>query len=43
MFKPFNKINRKTFLILVGSQALVTLLLWQCWGGGGAVGSGADS
>jgi sulfonate transport system permease protein len=41
MFKPFNKINRKTFLILVGSQALVTLLLWQCWGGGGTVGSGA--
>ena len=34
MFEPFNKINRKTFLILVGSQALVTLLLWQLTGGG---------
>jgi sulfonate transport system permease protein len=34
MFKPFDKISRKTFLILVGSQALVTLLLWQLSGGG---------
>jgi sulfonate transport system permease protein len=34
MFKPFSKISRRTFLILVGSQLLVTLLIWQLGGGG---------
>ncbi|HET6254502.1 MAG TPA: ABC transporter permease subunit [Puia sp.] len=34
MFKPFEKINRQTFLILVGSQAAVALLMWQLTGGG---------
>ena len=34
MFKPFEKINRQTFLILVGSQVAVALLLWQISGGG---------
>jgi sulfonate transport system permease protein len=34
MFKPFDKINRQTFLILVGSQVLVALLAWQIGGGG---------
>jgi sulfonate transport system permease protein len=34
MFKPFEKINRQTFLILIGSQVAVALLLWQLTGGG---------
>jgi NitT/TauT family transport system permease protein len=34
MFKPFEKIKHRTFLILVGSQVAVALLLWQVAGGG---------
>ncbi|HEV3412904.1 MAG TPA: hypothetical protein VG101_10510 [Puia sp.] len=34
MFKPFFSINRQTFMILVGSQVLVALLVWQVSGGG---------
>jgi sulfonate transport system permease protein len=34
MFKPFEKISRRTFLILVGVQAVAALLLWQLCGGG---------
>lgn len=34
MFKPFFKISRQTFLILVGSQALAALIYWQLTGGG---------
>jgi NitT/TauT family transport system permease protein len=34
MFKPFGKINRQTFLILVGTQVMITLLAWQLGGGG---------
>jgi sulfonate transport system permease protein len=34
MFKPFDKISRQTFLILVGSQIAVTLVSWQLMGGG---------
>ena len=34
MFKPFDKINRQTFLILVGTQVMITLLAWQLGGGG---------
>jgi sulfonate transport system permease protein len=29
MFKPFSTISRSTFLLLVGSQAVFTLLVWQ--------------
>jgi NitT/TauT family transport system permease protein len=34
MFKPFDKISRQTFLILVGAQIAVTLVSWQLMGGG---------
>jgi sulfonate transport system permease protein len=34
MFKPFSKINHQTFLILAGSQVLVSMLVWQLGGGG---------
>jgi sulfonate transport system permease protein len=34
MFKPFDKISRQTFVILVGSQIAVTLVSWQLMGGG---------
>jgi sulfonate transport system permease protein len=34
MFKPFDKINRQSFLILVGTQVMITLLAWQLGGGG---------
>jgi sulfonate transport system permease protein len=34
MFKPFLSINRQTFLILVGTQVAVALLMWQLMGGG---------
>ena len=34
MFKPFFKISRQTFLLLVGSQALAALICWQLTGGG---------
>jgi sulfonate transport system permease protein len=34
MFKPFFKISRRTFLILIGSQALLALVCWQLSGGG---------
>jgi sulfonate transport system permease protein len=34
MFKPFFSINRQTFLILVGTQVAVALLMWQLMGGG---------
>jgi sulfonate transport system permease protein len=34
MFKPFDKINRQTFLILVGTQVMIALLAWQLGGGG---------
>ena len=34
MFKPFEKISRQTFLILVVSQVLFTLVIWQLSPGG---------
>jgi sulfonate transport system permease protein len=34
MFKPFSKISHQTLLILVGSQVLVSVLVWQLGGGG---------
>lgn len=34
MFKPFEKLNRQTFLILVTAQAAVALVAWQFTGGG---------
>jgi len=34
MFKPFEKINRQTFLIMVLLQVTVTLLCWQLGSGG---------
>jgi sulfonate transport system permease protein len=34
MFKPFFSITRQTFLILVGTQVAVALLMWQLMGGG---------
>ena len=34
MFKPFFSISRQTFLILVGTQVAVALLMWQLMGGG---------
>jgi sulfonate transport system permease protein len=34
MFKPFDNINRRTFLIIVVTQLSVTLLSWQVLGGG---------
>lgn len=34
MFSPFEKISRRTFLLLVGSQVAAALLIWQLAGGG---------
>ncbi|HXO74637.1 MAG TPA: hypothetical protein VN824_05385, partial [Puia sp.] len=34
MFRPFEKISRQTFLIMVVSQVLFTLLIWQLSPGG---------
>jgi sulfonate transport system permease protein len=34
MFKPFEKLNRQTFLILVAAQSAVALLAWQVSGQG---------
>ena len=34
MFKPFEKISRQTFLIMVVSQVLFTLVIWQLSPGG---------
>jgi sulfonate transport system permease protein len=36
MFKPFDKISRQTFMIMVGIQVFVSLVLWQ-WGAGGLI------
>jgi hypothetical protein len=34
MFKPFEKLNRQTFLILVIAQSAFALLAWQVSGQG---------
>jgi NitT/TauT family transport system permease protein len=34
MFKPFEKISRRTFMIMVLLQVIVTLVLWQSGSGG---------
>ena len=34
MFKPFENINRQTFLIMIGVQVAMALALWQFGAGG---------